>query len=124
MTTVVVPTRRMLTAAGTRAISLTETSKISRMRVTMHQRYTTRLGWAAVVVQTRRVMTAADTRAISLTETSKISAHGARNAWSAEGPRTGVATRADAAGDEAAADLEMRTISFLTWPYQLHMTYV
>ena len=33
-------------------------------------------------------------------------------------------TRADAAGDEAAADLEMRTISFLTWPYQLHMTYV
>ena len=113
-----------MTAAGTRAISLTETSKISRMRVTMHQRYTTRLGWSAVVVQTRRVMTAAGTRAISLTETSKISAHGARNAWSAEGPRTGVATRADAAGDEAAADLEMRTISFLTWPYQLHMTYV
>ena len=36
-------------------------------------------------------MTAAGTRAISLTETSKISAHGARNAWSAEGPRTGVA---------------------------------
>ena len=77
-----------------------------------------------VVVPTRRMLTAAGTRAISLTETSKISAHGARNAWSAEGPRTGVATRADAAGDEAAANLEMRTISFLTWPYQLHMTYV
>ena len=32
-------------------------------------------------------------------------------------------TRADAAGDEAAADLEMRTISFLARP-ALHMTYI